>query len=122
MTQGSKKIFAILLSLALALLPMQSAFAGVFSLDQDDGHASHTMTDMQQTMSIPDCDNHTDCSAGNACGTSDNCPSGHCVSSLVGILDDATVSQYTSNQIEQVSLNYSVLPQYANSLYRPPSV
>ena len=121
MTQGSKQIFAILLSLVLVFLPLNGAVAGLLSIDQSHDHASHSMVDMDHKVSMSDCDNHADsCSAKNTCEMSNDCSSGHCVSSLVGILGDVSALQNIPNQIEHTFLNYSVLPNVANSLYRAP--
>ena len=121
MIQGSNKIFAILLSLALAFLPMQGAFAGILSLDLGDDHASHSMMDMQQKASMTDSEVHSSCTAHNSCDSND-CSSGHCATCVVvtGILGDTSGAVNTSNPTENSVFNNSVSTTFLNSLYRPP--
>jgi hypothetical protein len=113
------QIAAILLSLLLVLLPLQSAMAGIMSFDRPDDHASHSMMDMEHHTSMPDCDECTHCSTSNTCNEND-CSSGHCATSVAGITADSSVSLKISSSLENPVLYHSVSIAFISSLYRPP--
>jgi len=121
MTQGSNKIFAILLSLALAFLPLQSAFAGVLSLDLSDEHVSHSVMNMDHGVSKTDCDHGKNCSSNKDCDDN-GCSSGHCATCVAvpGILGDTKVSQNRSSLMKYAVFNYVASTSFINHLYRPP--
>lgn len=119
MKQKTRQTTAILLSLLLVLLPMQSAFAGIMSLDQSADHFSHSLMDMEHGASMSGGEDCTHFSENNACDKSD-CSSGHCSACVAGILGDVQASLNISNHTQHPFKNYSVLTKLISSLYRPP--
>ena len=119
MRQKNRQTAVILLSLLLVLLPMQSTFAGILSLDQSDEAISHSMMDMDHETSMSCCEGHVDCTANNSCDANE-CSSGHCATCVAGILGDSKVSPIISIQEKYFSLNYSIVSKPLSSLYRPP--
>ena len=89
MIRRSKQFTAILLSLLLVLLPMQSAFGALIKMDQSHDHVAHSQMDMNQVDAVPmsDCDSHTDCCSNTFC-EDNGCSSGHCASCVTGVLSD----------------------------------
>ncbi|MBT8438657.1 MAG: hypothetical protein HKP55_02765 [Gammaproteobacteria bacterium] len=110
---------AILLSLLLVLLPMQSAIAGMMSFDRPDDRVSHSLMDMEHHASMPDCDECSHCSINNTCDEND-CSSGHCATCVAGIPVDSTASLKISSSLENPVLYHSVSIAFIRSLYRPP--
>ena len=117
MMHRDKQITAILFSLLLVFLPMQSSIAAVLFSDQP---AEHSMMEMDHESSISCCEGHADCSTNNTCEAND-CSSGHCATCVVaGILGNSKVPPITSNKKIYFASNYLILSKSLNNLYRPP--
>lgn len=119
------KLFAVLLSVMLGLIPLQGAMGGFTSTleqkggehqHQIDGHHSADVILMNDHAANPGCDNYN---ADAGCN-GNNCSFGHCVSCLLALLPDfffPTLQTATSKVIQTDS---DLLNQTVSSLFRPP--
>ena len=121
MIRRSKQFTAILLSLLLVLLPMQSAFAGLVKPDSSRDHAMHSQMDMSPSdiVSMSDCDSHHECSGNTFC-EDNGCSSGHCASCVTGVLSDTKIFFGNPNLSDRTWQNFSVTANSTKTLYRPP--